>query len=818
MPSAEEGSDRSKGRRDDRPPRPAALPSEPFAASGVAHPVRPEEDDHAAPIVRDPLDLRLSAETGADRLREITETTVARASNYAWRLARLSRAHGAGWAATQAQLQADLHVVAGAFTTADPLLFAAQGRDWWADALQRTALTLETHRTAADAALAREDAGLKPVLAFDYDVVMDGRDLPRPVNYTLVRIRPPATFPATRPELRPWVIIDPRSGQGSGIGGFKDESEVGNALAEGYPVYFVIFSQFPEPGQTLADITAAEAAFLRAVAKAHPGTGKPFITGNCQGGWATMILAATHTDLMGPIVIAGVPLSSWAGYAGQNPLRYLGGWVGGALPAQMVADLSGGLFDGAMLVSNFETMNPGRDIWRKQADLWAGIDHKAADFLDFDRWWSGFYFMNAAEIRWIVDNIFVGNRLARGLAVLDDGKRIDLGRITAPVVVFASHGDAVSTVPQALRWIPDVWGSAAAIRAAGRTIIYTTHDSASHLSIFVSAAVADDHHRRIGSVMRTIEALPPGLYEMVVERAVPGAEVVHFEARDTDAIRALCDPEAEDEPFARAAEVSDWIMGGYEMTLAPLLRAMTSRASARAIKAANPLRLRTLAQSSANPLMAHMAGVAARARAERVTVAPDNPFLQAQGAMIDAVARQFDLMQVARDAVTEIGFLAVYGNPFLHPRPELVAPFRPPAEPEIDGVARDLADDLDHGGYAEAIVRMCVILSRAGGQFRQDRLERFSEMLRTRAPFDSMSGDSRRRMIDVQSRIVETAGDAATAALMKMLKDDVDRYRAVNIVLDVMEIGPESPTPLIVAFNDLQGALRTRARNWREDR
>ena len=35
-----------------------------------------------------------------------------------------------------------------------------------------------------------------------------------------------------------------------------------------------------------------------------------------------MILAATHPDLMGPVVIAGAPLSYWAGEQGRNPLRY----------------------------------------------------------------------------------------------------------------------------------------------------------------------------------------------------------------------------------------------------------------------------------------------------------------------------------------------------------------------------------------------------------------------------------------------------------------------------------------------------------------
>ena len=803
--------------QDGSPSSPTAGPT---ASTGdhrdIPAPLAPEAPGPPGSESPDPLALRIAARTGAASLSAIAEETKACSDALMRQLAERAQRHGAALAKTQAHLWTDLTALAKSFGGADPLLMAAQGRDWWQDALQRTALTLDTLRLAADTARDREQAGLKPVLAFDYEVVIDGTTLPRPVNYALVRIRPPATYPPTRSDLRPWVIIDPRSGQGSGIGGFKDESQVGNALAEGYPVYFVIFTQFPEPGQTLADITAAEAGFLRAVASAHPGTGKPFVTGNCQGGWATMILAALHPELTGPIVIAGVPLSSWAGRAGLNPLRFLGGWVGGALPAQIAADLSGGLFDGALLVSNFAGMHPGRDLWRKQAGLWAEIDDRTADYLDFDRWWSGFYFMNAAEIRWIIDNIFVGNRLARGLAVLDDGKRIDLARITAPVIVFASHGDSVSTVPQALRWIPDVWGDAAAIRAAGRTIIYTTHDSASHLSIFVSAAVADDQHRRIGSVMRTIEALPPGLYEMVVDRATPGAEIVYFEGRETDAILALCDPADQDEPFAMAAEAADLAMRGYETTLAPTLRALSSQASARAIRAANPLRLQNLVHSSANPLMAGVAGAAARARAGRVTPGPDNPFLRAQDAMIDIVARQFDMMEVVRDAMTEMGFLALYANPFLRPRPELVAPFRPPAEPETTHPAHDPAEDLARGGYAEAIVRMCVILSRAGGQLRQDRLERFSAMLRHRTPFETMSDARRREMIDTQSRLVETGGEAATAALMKMLKDDVDRYRAVNLVLDVMEIGPESPPALIAAFMDLQHTLRTRARNWRD--
>jgi hypothetical protein len=95
------------------------------------------------------------------------------------------------------------------------------------------------------------------------------------------------------PKRRPYVIIDPRAGHGPGIGGFKDDSQVGVALREGHPVYFVIFLPRAEPGQTLLDVCAAEQQFVRKVRELHPTSPKPAIVGNCQGGWAAMMLAAS---------------------------------------------------------------------------------------------------------------------------------------------------------------------------------------------------------------------------------------------------------------------------------------------------------------------------------------------------------------------------------------------------------------------------------------------------------------------------------------------------------------------------------------------
>jgi hypothetical protein len=79
------------------------------------------------------------------------------------------------------------------------------------------------------------------------------------------------------------MIIDPRAGHGAGIGGFKSDSEVGVALKAGNPVYFVTFRPEPEPGQTIGDVTEAEAAFVAEILRRHPGSPKPVIVGNCQG-------------------------------------------------------------------------------------------------------------------------------------------------------------------------------------------------------------------------------------------------------------------------------------------------------------------------------------------------------------------------------------------------------------------------------------------------------------------------------------------------------------------------------------------------------
>lgn len=598
------------------------------------------------------------------------------------------------------------------------------------DAAQRQILFLDVLRQRGNQYLEHLAEEAPHVLSFAAEVVLDGRTLPRPVNYGLARIVPPAGVKVD-PRKRPFVVVDPRAGHGPGIGGFKADSEIGVALGAGHPCYFVGFLPDPVPGQTIEDIMAAEAAFLEEVIALHPeAEGKPVVIGNCQAGWAVMMLAAVRPELMGPVIVAGAPLSYWAGVRGENPMRYAGGLVGGSWLTALLGDLGNGRFDGAWLVQNFESLNPANTLWTKQHDLYAKIDTEGPRYLGFERWWGGHVLLNAEEMQWIVDNLFVGNKLATAEIVTRDGVRIDLRNIASPIVCFCSKGDNITPPPQALGWILDLYGSVEDIRANGQTIVYCVHESTGHLGIFVSASVARKEHREFATNIDLIDCLPPGLYEAVLTPAEePGSplgdHIARFEARTLDDIRALgCNDPEDERKFAAVARLSEVNLGLYRTFLQPWVRAFVTEASAEWLRRLHPARLGYELFSDRNPLARPLAALAEEVRASRRPVAPGNPFLAAQEQASRQIEASLEAWGRWRDALTEASFHAIYGNPLLQAllglraRDELPRP-RPGREPEeLAFVEREMARlraGMTEGGLREATIRAVLYVKRAVG-------------------------------------------------------------------------------------------------------
>ena len=168
--------------------------------------------------------------------------------------------------------------------------------DYWRDAFERSVLFLDVLRARGNDYREQSQREAPHVLNFEPELIVDGRRLERPVNYALVRIRPPPGV-ETDPSKRPFIIFDPRAGHGPGIGGMKHDSEIGVALRAGHPAYFVGFTPDPEPGQTIEDVCRAEINFIRVVGERHTdGAGKPVLIGNCQAGWQIMMAAAMAPD------------------------------------------------------------------------------------------------------------------------------------------------------------------------------------------------------------------------------------------------------------------------------------------------------------------------------------------------------------------------------------------------------------------------------------------------------------------------------------------------------------------------------------------
>lgn len=657
---------------------------------------------------------------------------------------------------------------------------------YWCDLGQRSLLFWDTLRQRGNNWCAHEKAGKPPVLAFDWEMVADARTFEHPVNYALVRIVPPQGV-TTDPDKRPYIVIDPRAGHGPGIGGFKEASQVGLALGAGHPVYAVIF--FPEPmdGQTLADVARAETDFVRMVRERHPTRGKPVIIGNCQGGWAAMLVGALDPEGSGPIVVNGAPMSYWAGNDAENPMRYAGGILGGTWPALFASDLGGGIFDGAYLVDNFEYLNPANTFFGKYYNLYANIDTEPRRFLEFERWWGGFFLMNREEIRWIVDNLFVGNKLAAGQAEWGEGHTFDLRAIRSPIIVFASLGDNITPPQQAFNWVADLYPTTEDLKANGQVIVGLMHKSVGHLGIFVSGSVAKREHARIVDLLEYIEHLPPGLYGMMIEETVVDG-VTHYDAtlteRRVEELQAFQKYGRRDEiPFETVARVSEVNTALYESFVHPLLAAAVPPDLARGARALHPLRMQRWAVSDLNPCLAPLGGLASLAAAHRTARDDTGPSVGAERWLATMTTSSLDLYRDLRDAAVENVFYNTYGS-LGTALPERAAPAPAvPREARRAPAVRQALAHIEEGGFTDAAVRAALLAAKLGGRPR--RLSTMKQM-RTLVGADvgllDMPADAARAIVQEQSHIVDYEPDRALRTLPKLLHTPAERQRILDIL------------------------------------
>jgi len=631
----------------------------------------------------------------------------------------------------------------------DPAAF----QEYVTDAGQRAILFWDVLRQRGNQYLEQAAKTVPTVLYYEFEMVIDGRTLDESVNYQLVRIIPPDGIKVDN-RKRPFIIVDPRGGHGPGIGGFKADSEIGVALGFGHPCYFIGFTPNPQPEQTIERVVRAVGLFIRRVAELHPEVDeKPVVIGNCQAGWMLMMLAAGQSDVCGPMILAGSPLSYWAGVRGGNPMRYTGGLLGGSWLTALTGDLGNGKFDSAWLVQNFENLNPANTLWSKQYNLYANIDTEAQRYLAFERWWGGHVLFTREEMQYIVDNLFVGNKLPTARMINSDGIQLDFREIRTPIICFCSKGDNITPPAQALGWILDLYGSVDDIVAAGQTIVYAAHETTGHLGIFVSKSVVKKEHTEFASNIDLIDCLPPGLYEAVLDAKKPGKVgvelakgeyICRFEQRTPEDIRALGWNSHEDELcFATVSRVSEIMHGLYRTTGQPIVRALATEQTAEWLRRMHPLRLEYELLTDRNPLMKPIADLADWVSNHRRPAASDNPFLAWQEIFSDWMTQSLNSYRDWRDRATEMFFFGVYGQPWLQAMCGLRATDDPPRHHPgqdrdhaalLDQRKNNLRSRMAEGGLREAGMRALAFVNMPEKAFDE---REFELLLRMRTEYGS---------------------------------------------------------------------------------
>ncbi|MGO4834848.1 DUF3141 domain-containing protein, partial [Rhizobiaceae sp. 2RAB30] len=373
-------------------------------------------------------------------------------------------------------------------------------------------------------------------------------------------------------------------------------------------------------------------------------------------------------------------------------------------------------------------------LWTKQYNLYSKVDTEAERYLGFERWWGGHVVLNAEEMQFIVDELFIGNKLAAGELRMSDGSNVDLRSIRAPIVVFCSKGDNITPPQQALDWVLDLYDDVEEIRSHGQTIVYTVHETIGHLGIFVSAGVARKEHGEFSNNIDLIDVLPPGLYEAVFEPRTPetagsgfvtGDWIMRCEARTLDDIRAMGGNDADDERrFATAARVSEINLALYRTFAQPFVRGASSAAAADFYQRTHPLRLQYELFSDKNPLMGWAKALAEQSRADRKPAGAGNPFVAVERAVSDQIVAGLDAWRDAVETVAESTFRALYGSPVLQAAvgidPADTGPFRRAGKTQLhqevlQSRIEELRGRIPQGGLRECLARALIYVGAARG-------------------------------------------------------------------------------------------------------
>jgi hypothetical protein len=369
-------------------------------------------------------------------------------------------------------------------------------------------------------------------------------------------------------------------------------------------------------------------------------------------------------------------------------------------------------------------------------------------------------------------------------------KVFDLRQIKVPIVLFASLGDNITPPQQAFNWVADVYGSTEEIKARGQVIVGLMHEDIGHLGIFVSGKVAMKEHAQIVSVLKSIEALPPGLYGMQIaetnDGGKPSYDVSFVELRLEEVVERLNRFKREDEkPFEAVKAIAEFNQRAYELFGRPVVKAFANEYGAKLARVLHPLRAQRWAFSDLNPALWWLAPVAKAVKEHRQATAADHPIRKLESMVSELTSASLDCQRALRDTVGEATFFEIYGNlaAFYFQDDQGAGAKALPADPRELSFVKEALASIDKGGYAEALARVAFLMAHKDEplplsrlQLAHDLLEEYRELL------PDLPRDETRRIGGEQEIIARYEPEKAVATLPLLLSDAGDRERLLALL------------------------------------
>jgi tellurite resistance protein len=218
--------------------------------------------------------------------------------------------------------------------------------------------------------------------------------------------------------------------------------------------------------------------------------------------------------------------------------------------------------------------------------------------------------------------------------------------------------------------------------------------------------------------------------------------------------------------------------------------------------------------SSKNRALSALPSMAETIRADRQKADPANPLVKAEGLWIEAMTQAIDLWRDQRDMMVEMAFLTMWGTPWARAfgrRHELRRTLKDQTELRALPQVQAALAAMETGGFAEAVIRMLVLMAENRKGVRRDRLERSNRVLTEDEPFASLGPDGRARIISEQTLISTYEPDRAIETLPALLTTPEDRDLAIRVAYYVpgdLDEMAEGTLALLHRFCDVLGVPR----------